>query len=166
MVVMALAIFGVSHAAAEPKYVMPRELVEHAREVGCVQVDDFFDIDGMIGAPYVYGYIPGREEKSAAFWCQKTKGDKRQFFLAVMVAPGTFDALPCPRLIPWHNRPGGLSITREPDQSLEHFTYLDAPRVKGPRAERAIHNAITSSKPGQDDTFYCHEGRWLVRFRH
>src|SRR5438093_12760077 len=84
---MALAIFGVSHAAAEPKYVMPRELVEHAREVGCAQVDDFFDIDGMIGAPYVYGYIPGREEKSAAFWCQKTKGDKRQFFLAVMVAP-------------------------------------------------------------------------------
>jgi hypothetical protein len=72
---------------------MPRELVDHAREIGCAQIDDVFDIDGMIGPPYVYGYIPGREENSAAFWCQKTKDDKQQFFVIVRVAPGTFDAL-------------------------------------------------------------------------
>jgi hypothetical protein len=163
---MTLAIFGATHATAESKYVMPRELVEHARDIGCAQIDDFYDVDGMIGPPYVYGYIPGGDEKSAAFWCQKTNGDSRQFFLAVMVAPGTFEPWPCPRLIPWHNRPGGLGITREPDESLENFRYLDVPRAKGPRGERAIHNAIQDSKPGQDTTFYCHERRWLVRSRH
>ncbi len=33
MVLLALIAFDVSEAAADPKYVMPRELVEHAREI-------------------------------------------------------------------------------------------------------------------------------------
>jgi hypothetical protein len=34
-------------------------------------------------------------------------------------------------LRPWHNRPGGLDIEGDPDESLEEFTYLDTPGAKG-----------------------------------
>jgi len=68
IVALTLALLHTSQSAADPKYVIPRELVEHAREIGCAQIEDYYDISGMIGPPYVYGYIPGRLEDSAAFW--------------------------------------------------------------------------------------------------
>jgi hypothetical protein len=167
IVLLALIAFDVSEAAADPKYVMPRELVEHAREIGCTQIEDFFDVDGMTGPPYVYGYLPGRPEDSVAFWCQKRKDGERQFFLAVKAKQGSLEGpLACPRMIAWHNHPRGLDIYRDPNESLEEFTYLDSPKVKGPRGGRVLHNAIRSSVPGLSTTFYCHEGRWLVRLRH
>jgi hypothetical protein len=163
---LGLIAFHVSEAAADPKYMMPRELVEYAREMGCAQIEDFFDVNEMIGPPYVYGYLPGRPEDSAAFWCEKSKDGERQVFLAVKVEHGRVEGpLACPRLIAWHNPPRGLDIYRDPNESLEEFTYLDSPKVKGPRGRRVLHNAIRSSAPGQSTTFYCHEGRWLVRFR-
>ena len=164
ILVLVLAVL-VTDSAATPRYVMPRELVGYARELGCAQIEDFFDIDGMIGPPYAYGYVPGSAEDSAVFWCEKRKGGKRQFFVAIK---GKIEGGPlaCPRLIPHPDRPGGLDIYREPSDSLEEFEYLDAPRVKGPRGERAIHNTIRTSFPGQSTSFYCHEGRWLMRFRH
>jgi len=163
VVVLAVAVLHVTETAADPKYMMPRELVEHAREIGCAQIEDFFDTRGMIGPPYVYGYVPGRPEDSAVFWCEKTQGGKRQFFLAIR---GKADGvLGCPRLIPFPVYPGGLDIYREPTESLEQFTYLDAPKVKGPRGERTIHNAIRTSSRGLETSFYCHEGRWLMRSR-
>jgi len=159
--------FDVSAAAADPKYVMPRELVEHAREIGCAQIEDFFDVNEMIGPPYVYGYLPGPPEDSAAFWCEKRKGGERQFFLAIKAKQGSLvGSLACPRLIAWHNPPHGLDIYRDLNESLEEFTYLDSPKVKGPRDGRVLHNVIRSSVPGQSTTFYCHEGRWLVGSRH
>jgi len=164
---MAVIALGVSQSAADPQYVMPRELVQEAREIGCRQVEDFFDVNGMIGPPYVYGYLPGKPGDSAAFWCERTKDGDRQFLLAIRVGPGrTEGALACPRLILWNNRPGGLDIYRNPNESLNEFTYLDPPYMKGPRDQRVLHNAIRSSVPGQSTTFYCHEGRWLVRSRH
>lgn len=165
--VLALIALSFADAAADPKYVMPRQLVEHARQVGCSQVEDFFDVNGMIGPPYVYGYLPGNTEDSAAFWCERRKNGEREFFLAVMVGQGRAEGgLACPRLIPWHNYPGGLGLYRNPNDSLEAFTYLDPPNEKGPRGRKVIHNAIQSSVPGQSTTFYCHEGRWLVRGQH
>ncbi|SRR6266571_6630041 len=167
MAVVAFVTLYSTDAAADPKYVMPRELVEHARELGCSQVEDFFEVNGMIGPPYVYGYLPGRTEDSAAFWCERTKSGEREFFLAVMVHEGrSAGALACPRLVAWHNYPGGLGLYRNPKQSLEAFTYLDAPKQKGPRDRVVVHNAIQSSAPGQSTEFYCHDGRWLVRSRH
>ena len=127
-----LTVLLVTDSAAAPRYVMPRELVEYARELGCAQIEDLFAIDGMIGPPYAYGYVRGSAEDSAVFWCEKRKAGKRQFPLAVKgkIEGGPFA---CPRLIPYLNRPGGLDIYREPTDSLEEFEYLDAPRREGPR---------------------------------
>jgi hypothetical protein len=166
-ILSALLILATSESTADPKYVMPRELVEQAREIGCTQVEDFFDVNGMIGAPYVYGYLPGRPEDSAAFWCERSKNGERQVLLAIRVAPGRVEgALGCPRLIVWNGNPGGLELYRNPSESLAGFTYLDPPHSKGPRDQRVLHNAIRSSVPGQSTTFYCHDGRWLIRSLH
>lgn len=163
----AFLTFEVSEAAATPKYIMPRELVQHAQEIGCAQVEDFYDVAGLIGPPYMYGYLPGRPEESAAFWCERTRDGARQFYLAVKVQPGKVEGpLACPRLIPWHNYPGGLEVYRNPNESLEEFRYVDSPNVMGPRGTGILHNAIRSSVPGTSTTFYCHEGRWLIRLRH
>lgn len=152
---------------ADVKYLMPRELVEHARVLGCLQIEDFFDLAGMIGPPYVYGYLPGHIEDSAAFWCEKNQDGTRRFFLAVVEGKrAQKNTLGCPRLIAWHNRPGGLTIYRDPEETLEGFRYIDAPTEKAPPGRHVIHNAIQSSRPGQSTTFYCDEGRWLVRSQH
>jgi hypothetical protein len=167
VVILALLLFGPGDAAATTTYVMPRELVEHANKLGCSQIDDFFDVNGMIGPPYTYGYIPGRPEDSAVFWCEKHMSNEHQYFLAVMVHPSkSTGPLTCPSLIKWHNRPGGLDIYRDPLESLAEFVYLDAPEKRGPNGRTVMHHAIRSSKPGQSTTFYCHEGRWLIRSRH
>jgi len=156
-----------SEASADPKYMMPRDLVEHSRQLGCSQVEDFFNVEGMIGPPYAYGYLPGRIEDSAVFWCEKHKDAQRSFLLAIAIRPGHVEgALACSRVVSWHDYPGGLDIYRDPSESLDSFVYLDDPRRKGPHDKTIVHNAIRSSVPGGSTTFYCHEGRWLVRSRH
>jgi hypothetical protein len=152
-------------AWADPKYMMPRELVEHARQLGCFQVEDFFDVKGMIGPPYVYGYATGRPEDGAAFWCEKRISDERRFFLVVLVKPVSGKTITCPNLVPWHNYPGGLRVYSGPNESLGDYSYVDAPGQKGPR-DGVTGQALESSVPGQSTIFYCHGGRWLFRSRH
>jgi hypothetical protein len=159
--------FNAPAIAADPKYMMPRELVQYAKDIGCSQVEDFFDVEGMIGPPYVYGYLVGRPEDSAAFWCEKKEDGERTFFLAIKVQPGKAEGpLGCPRLIASKNYPGGLELHRNPNESLEEFRYVDSPNQKGPRGTAIVHNAIKSSVPGTSTTFYCQNGRWLIRLRH
>ncbi len=60
-----------------PCQLLPEELLKLARQKGYEQVTDFYiNRYGMINPPYVYGYLPGDEENSAAFWCQKEQKGK------------------------------------------------------------------------------------------
>jgi hypothetical protein len=76
----------ISEGAYAGVNVMPSELVEFAQKNDCSQVDEFFDSArvGMVNPPYVYGYLPGRKDDSAAFWCQKKDANERRFFLLIM----------------------------------------------------------------------------------
>ena len=49
---------------------MPSELVEFAEKSGCVQVSDFYNRSGAVGPPFVYGYLPGKQDDSVTFWCK------------------------------------------------------------------------------------------------
>jgi hypothetical protein len=144
--------------------IMPRELVEFGAQKGCGPVEDFFDVEGMINPPYVYGYLPGAKDKSAVFWCQILEKGERRFVLLLMVkAESVHGSKQCPRQIRWHNRPKGLDLYKNPRESLAEFVYLDAPDQKGPRDVRLTDNAIRSVYDGVGSVFYCYKGRWLVR---
>lgn len=147
--------------------VMPQELVELARKNGCDQVEDFYDVPGMINAPYVYGYLPGPKDKSAVFWCQTVEKGERQFFLILVFKEETTHELArCPRKIRWDNPPRGLDLYKNPGESLGEFVFFDAPHKRGPQNVRMTHNAIRSEIPGVSEVLYCYQGRWLIRYRH
>ena len=121
----------------------------------------------MINPPYVYGYLPGAKDKSAALWCQVLEGDQKRYFLLVMLkADNTHESAQCPARIRWNNPPGGLDVYSNPRESLGDFVFLDQPNQKGPRNANLTHNAIRSEYDGAAEILYCYKGKWLIRWRH
>jgi hypothetical protein len=158
-------LWTLSSALAGP-LVMPEELVQYAHKLDCDQVEDFFQGRSMINPPYAYGYLSGDRRDSAVFWCQKTIGDQRQFYLIIMLQDGGHELAKCPRRIKWRNYPGGLEIFQDPRMSLDRFHYMDDSNRKVPQGVKATHNAIRSAAGGTQEIFYCYRGEWLVRMLH
>jgi hypothetical protein len=168
----------VSGIAAGQVNNMPSELVAFAAKNGCSQVDDFFGArPGMVSPPYVYGYLPGPKENSAAFWCQKKEGDERRFFLLIMHrrAPAEYpsdlkdvehELARCPNKLEWTNYPGGLDVYKDRRTTLADFVYVKNPRRRPPSNIKLTNNAILSAYDGVEELFYCYKGDWLMRFRH
>lgn len=146
---------------------LPEELREIAMENGCSEVKRFFARPGMINPPYVYGYLPGPEENSAAFWCEKKENDKEIFFLIIMVKGAKPEEFKCPDKIQYKGGyPRGLSVYKDRDTTLEHFHFLNDPKRKPPQNAKLTHNAILSEYDGVGVLFYCYQGEWAVRITH
>ncbi len=145
---------------------LPKELMEFARENGCGEVAGFYDRPGMVNPPYVYGYLPGHEGDSAVFWCEKMKNNKKIFLLMFTVKGRRRGELKCPDIIEWHNYPGGLSILKNLNATLEGFYYINDPKRQPPKNEKLQGNAVLSYYDGLEELFYCYQGEWLVRMRH
>lgn len=154
------ALAGWQPAAAQ---MLPADLAKVARQHSCGPVIGFFERPGMIEPPYLYGYIPGDIEDSAAFWCERTDSRPRSFLLVLVNSQA---ASTCPQLIEWSSFPGGLSLG-EPDTSLEEFTYVEDQgadsRLSGARTRYA---PLRDYYDGVETLFYCHDGRWTYRIRH
>jgi hypothetical protein len=156
----------VTSVYAEP-LVMPRDLVEYARAKDCEQVLDFYDRPGAVRPPYVYGYLPGRPNRSAVFWCQTGQGADRKFWLVTKRDRAIKD-YDCPDIVEWPRYPGGLSIEHAGFAAGE-FVYLsewDQPKRVIPRNIRLSGNGIQSEYDGLESLFYCYRGEWIVRMRH
>lgn len=153
------------HASAET-LIMPRELVEYARQNGCEQIDNFFDREETVGPPYAYAYLPGPATNSAVMWCQNRAGGERRFFLLVMLTnehQQEYEGAKCPRRVESPGGyPGGLRIYPG-TEFLEKFVYLRQPRRPGPKGVRMNGNAIWSEFGGTGSVLYCYQGQWLVR---
>ncbi len=146
---------------------MPEDLLIFAGRNGCKQVDDFFkNRPGMLNPPYVYGYLSGSNENSAVFWCQVSKKDKRTFFLVILAKEVIPKFSACPTKIEWHNYPGGLSIYKDKQTTLDGFVELADPNRRAPSGVKLMNNAILSHYDGVEALFYCYRGKWLVRQRH
>jgi hypothetical protein len=163
-----LAIAPVSDATAgDIVKLLPGKLWELARARGCTDVLDYYERidDDALDPPYVYGYLPYSDRgKSAIFWCERRAGAERVFILQLMVAERSHPAAKCPdQIFKWGDYPGGLSIRRDRETTLDKFIYIDNPRQHGPRGVHMSHNLIVSDKGGTSRWFYCHEGRWLLR---
>ncbi len=156
--------------------VMPQELVEHAKKMGCEQISDFYDdIYDYIEAPYAYGYTSASKkagsiidkEKSAVYWCQKKQGySTYSYFLVTYFKKSKPDEYSCPEVVPHINPPAGLSIVRDMNLPLSDFVYMQKPHDEGPEEVRTSHNVILSYHDGASEYFYCHEGKWLIRQLH
>jgi hypothetical protein len=171
LVVTALSIISVMFSrlglASELTPIMPAELIAYAAKNGCEQVSDFFFIRReMVNPPYVYDYRPDMPFANAALWCQVGQGDKRRFFLLLMIRNRNHEWAQCPTKIEWRNYPRGLSIYRDRSTTLDYFFYLADPKKKGPRNTKLTGNGILSEYDGVEALFYCHQGEWLIRQRH
>jgi hypothetical protein len=143
--------------------VMPKDLYDLAQQHDCSQVSDFYTHRlGPVNPPYVYGYVPG-EENSAVFWCERSEGDRKRYFLVIIFRKMEHELTKCPDIIEWLNPPGGLSIYRNPKVTLEEFYYLSNPKRKAPKNIRMSDNAILSENDGVSELFYCYKGEWLIR---
>lgn len=158
-----LIITGIVYSTTQ---LLPDELIEVVKKNSCSQIDDFYKRPGMVKPPYVYGYLQGDEENSAAFWCKKNENGKENFLLIFMVKDDARKLMKCPDKIEWTNYPGGLSIYNDPNTTLEYFVYINNPQKKPPKNAKLVGNAILSEYDGVSELFYCYEGEWLVRQRH
>jgi hypothetical protein len=144
--------------------VLPNDLAKAAESKGLSPVEGFYDRPGMVEAPFVYGYLPGEKENSAAFWVKSKQ--EGEFLLVIETKTAVPPEYSCPNTLPWKNFPGGLSIVRNGNMSLGDFVYASDPSRKGPAETNITHNAITSYYDGVEIIFYCFNGNWLIRQRH
>ncbi len=145
---------------------IPEELHEFAKKNGCSPIEDFYERPGMLGPPYVYGYLPGPQKESAVLWCQRGEKDERTFFLLFMFENTQHELARCPNKIEWKNSyPGGLSVYKDQETDLEEFVYHNPPHQRGPK-RRMTNNAIQNRYDGLGILFYCYQGEWLYRIRH
>jgi hypothetical protein len=155
-----LLLLAGSSVFAADTLVMPRELVDFAHANGCEQIDYFFARPGMVNPPYVYGWLPGDQEKSAVFWCEKTnKSEKRYSLMFKPADPKKLEG--CPAVIDWWNFPGGLSIEIRPNLALRDFRFVTAPTQAGPSVEVANARVLVDYYDGLTSLFYCYQGKWL-----
>ncbi len=145
---------------------IPEELHEFAKENGCSPIEDFYERPGMVGPPYVYGYLPGPQKESAVLWCQRGEKDERTFYLLFMFESTQHELAKCPHKIEWKNSyPLGLSVYKNPETDLGEFVYHTDPQRKGPE-DKMTNNAILSGDSAGNILFCCHKGEWLVLMRH
>jgi len=144
---------------------LPEELLILAKSKGLDQVNDFYvNRPGMLNPPYAYGYLQGPKENSAVFWCRKKENNKKKYFLLIMARKNNEDV--CLGEIEWNGYPGGLSIYRNRNTSLDDFFYLGDRNKKLPKNLRMENNAILSEYDGVEVLFYCYKGEWVARVRH
>lgn len=148
---------------------MPKELVQFAHANGCDQVSNFYEADtGAIHPPFVYGYLPGDEQNSAVFWCRQKVKNKEYKYMLLLLLKSQHELAKCSNKVEWPSTfyyPGGLSVYKNNKDTLDDFFYLDDVKRKVPKGLYLKHPAILSMMPGLEETFYCHNGKWLVRMR-
>lgn len=136
----------------------PEELDLVAKQLDCQSVPGFFERPGMVEPPYLYGYLPGLKEESAAFWCYQISGEK--FYILALVNKGKLIGQ-----IKWGNYPGGLSVSKEIHMPLSDFMYVDNAEKKGPCVV-TDYGPIQSEYDGVITYFYQYNGKWLYKILH
>ncbi|UCE67637.1 MAG: hypothetical protein JSU85_06415 [Candidatus Zixiibacteriota bacterium] len=81
VMVICMILSGISFNAYgnDKILIMPKELVEIAEINGYEQVDDFYNLPGMLEPCYIYGYKEGDQENSAVFWVKKKGGESEVY---------------------------------------------------------------------------------------
>jgi len=133
---------------------LPEELRALRKQAGCRAIGDFFERPGMVEAPYLYGYLPGNKEDSAAFWCYQPGGEEP--YVLVLVQGDRIAST-----VRQRNYPGGLSLHDSAHVALSEFRYVDNPQEHGPKARTTSHPPLRSEYDGNITLYYRDGERWL-----
>ncbi|MFZ5503510.1 MAG: hypothetical protein ACOY3V_08320 [Pseudomonadota bacterium] len=153
-------LMAYGEAVAEP-LLIPKELADFANKNKCSQVLNFYARPGMVLPPYLYGYLPGEIEDSAAFWCKKGNN----YLLMFLDKARSKWSRECPSSIVWRNYPGGLSLSAENNLPLDQFVNLTSD-LRDSKNQKTAYPPLRSYYDGVEALFYCHKGDWYVRVRH
>jgi hypothetical protein len=162
---LSLGLFGALTSAGTPlsAQALPRDLQVEATRHHCAQVQDFFDRPGMVLPPYLYGVFPGDAENSAAFWCQRGEGARRQFIL-VFVTVSDHLPIECPDTLVWKGGfPRGLSLADRAHVPLTEFRTLSGVRLSAPPNATTDYAPLRDYYDGLERLFYCYRGEWVQR---
>ena len=148
-------------ASAAGNFPLDLYAVAHAHD--CEEIPEFMGRPGRVDPPYAYGYLKGKKEGSAVFWC-RSKTDSNLFKLVIYVN-NRDSKFKCKDEVETRNYPGGISLLKDQSISLAEFTYLGE-KKKGPNIVGNKDNFIMSYYDGVESIFYCYDGKWLSLFRH
>ena len=160
---------------------LPQELRNLAVTIGCEAVPGFYDRPGMIDPPYLYGYLPGNKEETAAFWCYR-KQAKESYLLVFVEGLGQARQGRVTSTIPWSAFPGGLSrfdtknvywydsegvrLSDSEHLPLSEFRYVDNPKEHGPEEKTTKYTPVQAEYDGVVVLFYQDGDRWLFKVFH
>ncbi len=144
--------------------ILPLELSRIAKEMGCEQIENFFERESIIFPPFVYGYLPGDEESSVAFWCLDR--GRHKYLLVTKHSFENDERFSCPRVLEKDTPPWGLSVSKEKRIPLNQFVFADNPRSRGPTNRVTLYPPLRDYSDGIETLYYCHLGKWMVRVRH
>jgi hypothetical protein len=147
---------------------LPEELKRLADKVGCEHKFEMNIYEECLFKEtpfYAYGYLPGKKEDSAAFWCTKDTGYKKQYMLVIYHKNKKPKNYRCSDIIYGKNYPNPLSIFKATGESLEYFKNIENPKKVLPKDAKLTNNGILSSIE-TSELFYCYKGKWIVRVGH
>jgi|SRR5882672_8583201 len=153
--------------AGDVAYVMPKDLVDDAKARGCEQITDFFNTPGIYNSPYVSDVDDLSPEPGFAYWCRRphSSGGSEFEYILVVRARGAFAAFAgCPDEVKSRNYPNGLSVKKEKGLNLSSFVFVNDPMRRGPKMPATKPMIISAYETSE--TFYCHDGKWLIYVRH
>lgn len=162
-----LAGFATLSFGADGIYVMPKDLVEDAKTRGCEQISDFFSTPGAYNPPYVVDVNEWGPDPGFAYWCRRpssTGGSDFDYFLVVKAKGALASFAGCSDEVKSRNYPNGLMVKKEKGLSLSSFVYVNDPTRRGPKLPATKPMIISALETSE--SFYCHEGKWLVYVRH
>src|SRR3990172_4624961 len=160
---------------------LPQELRNLAVTIDCEAVPGFYDRPGMVEPPYLYGYLPGNKEETAAFWCYR-KQAKEPYLLVFVEGLGQARQGRVTSTIPWSAFPGGLSrfdtknvywydsegvrLSDSEHLPLSELRYVDKPKEHGPKENTTKYTPVQAEYDGVVVLFYQYCARCFFKLFH
>jgi hypothetical protein len=157
----------ISNAYGDDKIlIMPKELVDIAEINGYEQVDDFYNLPGMLEPCYIYGYKEGDQENSAVFWVKKKGEKKRKVYLFFVSRKSWNEQYIVDEILGWGKYGRGLSFFADTTMILDDFHLLYDQNTKGPRGVLLSAKGIKLYYDGVVQLLYKYNNKWYVRDFH
>ncbi|UCE65478.1 MAG: hypothetical protein JSU85_11480 [Candidatus Zixiibacteriota bacterium] len=146
--------------------IMPMELVEVAEKNGYTQVEDFYELPGMVEPCYIYGYKEGHKENSAVFWARKKDDNERNVCLLFVSRPFGYEPFKIDEVLHGGKYGRGISFFQDTNMTLDEFQLYGDYRVSGPHGVRLTGKGIRLYYDGVVEFLYKYEGKWYMLAYH
>ena len=167
MTICLTCTLGISVGYADDKIlIMPMDLVEIAEKNGYEQINDFYNLPGMLEPCYLYGYKEGDRENSAVFWVRKKDEKKRKVYLLFVSRKFAHEQFEVDEILAWGKYGRGLSFFENTTMKLEYFHLLYDQDIKGPSDVSLSGQGIKLYYDCVAQYLYKYDNKWYIREYH